>query len=421
MAHVTVPISSQVSVIIIMQTEPLGEPLLNFSIDLYKHLVEKSGRAGNIFFSPFSIYTALSMALAGARGNTARQLADVLRITSEEANACFYDLLPKLEGLAPDVKLHIANRMYSEQTFPVLDSYLALLRNSYDTTVESVDFGKRYEEVRRRINAWVGEVTESKIKDILPDDSVDQETILVVISAVYFKGSWESSFSSRLTRPMSFHLDSKTKRKVIMMKQKNDFMMGRLADLAAKALEIPYRGGKASMVILLPDKCDGLSQLEEGLTAEKLSSLLKNFILVHDVDLFLPKFKLEQSIDLKETLSSIGIKDLFTPDADLCGISDAGNLVVSDAFHKAFVEVNEEGTEAAAATALKAVLYCSSPQFNVNRPFMFLIRCIDPHIILFVGSVRDLGSDECPSLAAGVDAESPGTSSSTPVSSDDSS
>ncbi|KAH7973218.1 hypothetical protein HPB52_023176 [Rhipicephalus sanguineus] len=149
---------TQVSVITIMQTQPLGEPLLNFTIDLYKYLVEKSGRTGNMLFSPFSISTALSMTLAGARGNTARQLADVLGITREEANACFYGLLPKLEGLAPNVKLHVANRMYSEQTFP----------NSYGTTVESVDFGKRYEEVRRRINAWVEEVTEPKLRKFSP-------------------------------------------------------------------------------------------------------------------------------------------------------------------------------------------------------------------------------------------------------------
>lgn len=403
-----------------MQTQSLGEPILDFSIDLYKQLVQRSGRTGNIFVSPFSISTALSMVLAGARGSTARQLVDVLHVSSEEANDRFSVLLPKLAGSGPDVKLHVANRMYSEQTFQALDSYLALLRDFYGTTIESVDFRKRYEEVRRQINAWVEEATESKIKDILPDDSVDARTALILINAIYFKGTWESQFSPKSTCPRTFHLDAKTKRKVSMMKQRSDFMMGRLEDLSAKALEIPYRGGKASMVILLPDKYEGLSQLEEGLTAEKLSKLLKSFVLVRDVDLFLPKFRLEHSVELKETLSSMGIKDLFTRDADLGGICEAENLMVSKVFHKAFVDVNEEGTEAAAATAVKALFYCSCPQFNVNHPFMFLIRSVEPDVILFVGSVRDLGSDACPSLAVDVEAGRSESSSSTPVSSDDS-
>ncbi|KAH7941225.1 hypothetical protein HPB49_011145 [Dermacentor silvarum] len=403
-----------------MESQTREEPLLNFSIDLYKHLAEKSGRIGNIFFSPFSISAALSMALAGARGTTAQQLAAVLRVTGEEVHQQFWGLLSKLGGLAPDVKLHVANRMYSEQTFPVLESYLSRLRGSYNATIESVDFRNRYEEVRRLVNTWVEEVTESKIKDLLPDDSVDAVTTLIIVNAIYFKGTWDSQFPPKSTCRMSFHLDSKMKRKVNMMRQKNDFMMGRLVDPEATALEIPYRGSKASMVVLLPDKYEGLSQLEDGLTAEKLSDLLKNFRLVKGVDLFLPKFKLEYRIDLKETLTSMGIKDFFTPAADLSGISDMGKLMASEVFHKAFVEVNEEGTEAAAATGIKVVLYCSPPQFHVNRPFMFFIRSIDPEAILFVGSVRDLEADECSLLSGNTEAGNSESSSSTPASSDDS-
>ncbi|XP_072145319.1 ipis-1-like [Dermacentor andersoni] len=403
-----------------MESQTPDEQLFNFTIDLYKHLAEKSRRTGNIFFSPFSISTALSMALAGARSTTAQQLANVLHVTSEEVHQQFSGLLSKLGGLAPDVKLHLANRMYSEQTFPVLESYLSRLRGSYDATIESVDFKNHYEEVRHRINAWVEEVTESKIKDLLPDNSVDAVTTLIIVNAIYFKGTWDSQFPPKSTCRMSFHLDSKTKRKVNMMRQKNDFMMGRLVKPAAKALEIPYRGGKASMVVLLPDKYEGLSELEDGLTAEKLSGLLNNFVLVSGVHLSLPKFKLEHSIDLKETLTSMGIKDFFTPAADLSGISDTGNLMASEVFHKAFVEVNEEGTEAAAASAIKVVPYCSSPLFNVNRPFMFFIRSIEPEAILFVGSVRDLEADECSLFSANAEAENSESSSSTPASSDDS-
>uniref|UniRef100_A0A023FL76 Putative serine proteinase inhibitor n=1 Tax=Amblyomma cajennense TaxID=34607 RepID=A0A023FL76_AMBCJ len=376
-----------------MATNPLGESLLNFSIDLYKQLISKSGHSGNVFYSPFSISAALSMALAGARNTTAKQLTDVLHVNSDNIHKHFSGFLSKLSGFDPDVKLHVANRMYAEQTFPVLDTYLSLLRDSYGATIESVDFQNNYEKVRGEVNAWVEEATQSKIKNLLPPGSVDSLTTLILVNAIYFKGLWSSQFNPNSTHRSDFHLDSKTKKEVDMMYQNNDYKMSRSDELAVTALEIPYRGGKTSMVVLLPDSIEGLSKLEDSLTASNVSELLKSLRDSSDVKLYLPKFKLEQAIDLKETLKAMGIKDFFTPAADLTGISDKGNLVASEVIHKAFVEVNEEGTEAAAATGIAMMLMCArfpDTRFVVDRPFMFLIRSLDPDVVLFMGSVRHL-------------------------------
>lgn len=378
-----------------MATNHLGDSILGFSIELYNQLVSENGHTGNTFYSPFSISAALSMALAGAKNNTAKQLASVLRVDGQDIHEHFADFLSKLGGYAPDVTLHVANRMYSEQTFPVVKSYISLLQTHYDTTIESVDFKNSSEVARAAINRWVEDVTNAKIKDLLPDKSVDDSTLLVLVNAIYFKGLWATQFDPKATRPLDFNVDSKTKKQVDMLFQKNDFKMAHSDELGVTALEIPYRGGNTSMVVLLPDEIEGLRELEKRLTALKLAHLFEDLCNRSDVLLYLPKFKLEQTVNLKGTLEAMGIKDFFAPEADLSGISEAGSLAASEVFHKAFVEVSEEGTEAAAATAVVMMLACCAVQrvpctFMVNRPFMFFIRSHDPEIVLFMGSVRDL-------------------------------
>uniref|UniRef100_A0A131YV81 Serpin B n=1 Tax=Rhipicephalus appendiculatus TaxID=34631 RepID=A0A131YV81_RHIAP len=383
-----------------MAVTQLGDSVLSFAVDLYGQLQPKDGRKGNIFFSPFSISAALSMALAGARNKTAKELSTVLRVPDDvQIHNHFSDFFSKLPSYAADVKLHIANRMYCEQTFPVLASYLSLLRKSYGATIESVDFKNDHETVRLQANAWVERETESKIRDLLPGGSVNNCTTLILINAIYFKGLWASQFSPDATRPSDFHLDSKSKKEVDMMFHKDGYSTARCEELDVEAIEIPYRGDKTSMVILLPNDVEGLSKLEERLTASKLANLLDNlcgFCGFADVELYLPKFKLEQAISLREVLQEMGIKDFFSSDADLSAISEKKKLAASEVVHKAFVEVNEEGTEAAAATALVMVECCMSSlpprtyKFIVDRPFMFVIRSREPDLVLFMGSVRDL-------------------------------
>ncbi|XP_065291838.1 ipis-1-like [Dermacentor albipictus] len=379
-----------------MAVNKLGDSVLNFAVDLCHQLSPKGVHKGNIFFSPFSISAALSMALGGARKTTAKEMSAVLRVDGEQMHKHFSDFLSKLPSCAADVKLHIANRMYCEETFPVLESYLALLGDSYGATIESVDFRNDYENIRRQVNCWVERATESKIRDLLPRGSVNAFTTLILVNAIYFKGFWESQFSPGATRSSDFHLDSKNKKLVDMMYQEDRYSIARSEELGVTALEIPYRGGETSMVVLLPNNVEGLSNLEKLLTAPKLAKLLNNLGGFVNVELYLPKFKLEEAIGLKETLQEMGINDFFSSEADLSGISEKENLSASDVVHKAFVEVNEEGTEAAALTAV-GVAYHSMPprptqtyKFVVDRPFMFLIRCCDPDVVLFMGSVRDL-------------------------------
>lgn len=378
-----------------MAGNPLGDSILSFAVDLYKELLSESSRNGNTFCSPFSISAALSMALSGARSNTAEELSAVLRVDGNTVHNHFAGFFSKLPGYAQDVRLHIANRMYCEQTYPVLDNYLSLLKDNYEATIVSVDFMNNYESVRKQVNAWVERATQSKITDLLPKGSVNPLTTLILVNAIYFKGLWKSQFNTRSTRRSDFHLDAKNKQEVDMMYQKGTYRMSGSFELDATALEIPYQGGKTSMVVLLPNDVEGLAKLEERLTARHLQNMLGYFHSLSNVELYLPKFRFEQTVFLKNALQAMGINEFFAPNADLSGISEAGNLVPSDVVHKAFVEVNEEGTEAAAATAT-VMMFGSAPgpmihrKFVVDHPFMFFICSHDPDVVLFMGSVRVL-------------------------------
>lgn len=371
-----------------------SQALFGFALDIYKqaYLVSNS-RDGNAFCSPFSIAAALGMTLAGARGNTSKE---IVRALHQDDDSAFHKHLSHLresfKSLVPDIALHVANRMYCEKTFQPLEAYFALLKESYSTTVESVNFRGNAEAVRQQINVWVEDVTRGKIKDLLPQGVVTAATVVMLVNAVYFKGVWYRQFDPSLTRPMNFHGSSSAVTTVDMMYREGDFKVGYSEGLKATALEIPYKGERTSMVILLPDETEGLRHVENALTVENFSSLLVKMDSESGVQVYLPKFKVEQGMDLKKVLQQLGVQDLFTSNADLSGICAKGQLMVSDAIHKAFVEVNEEGTEAAAATAV-AVMFCSMPIMNnrifkADHPFMFFILAHDPTVVLFVGHVK---------------------------------
>ncbi|KAL1474931.1 hypothetical protein MTO96_037656 [Rhipicephalus appendiculatus] len=377
-------------------TQSLSESLLQFSLDLYAQLQSQNKDGQNIFFSPFSIALALTMALAGARSNTAEQLATVLHVKDgqDKLQNRFAKLLKKLSKFAPDVEFHVANRMYGDQRFTVQKGYRSDLEKSYGATIRSVDFSKNHEEVRLEANAWVSEQTASKIRDLLPPGSVGADTALILLNAIYFKGFWCSPFKADDTEPRDFHLDSKNVVKVDTMSHENSYKIGSSKDLRARALEMPYRGGKMSMVILLPDAMEGLPFLEKHLTSETLSALLGSLERHASIHLSVPKLKIERGLALKDVLRTLGVVDLFTPEvADLSGIFESGKPAVSDVLHKTFLQVDEEGTEAAAATGMILAMCCAmiKPQptyFTVDHPFMFVIKTNEPDVILFVGSVR---------------------------------
>lgn len=374
----------------------LTAALSAFTVDLYKQVLAKSGRTKNIVVSPFSIAATLSMTLAGARERTADELANVLHVKDNLIHSQFSEFFARVSAYSPDVVLQVANRMYAEETYNILEEYLATLKKFYNSTVVPVDFKNEAEAVRLTINAWVEEVTKSKIIDLLPSGELDSDCVLVLVNAIYFKGLWDKQFNAEATALKKFHALKEAAKEVHMMYKQSELKINvECGDLNAAAVEIPYKGGKTSMVILLPHEVDGLPQLEAALTPSKLLDIVGG-LETNVVELSLPRFKIELSVDIKNVLQSMGVQDLFSHKADLSGIGGKKDLVVSAALHKAFVEVNEEGTEAAAATGIvkkkKKKCIISTIPFVVDHSFMFFIKSHDPDVILFAGSVRDMPS-----------------------------
>lgn len=370
----------------------LTAALSAFTVDLYKVLLSNSSHK-NIVASPFSIAAALSMILAGAKERTATEIAAVLHTKDDLIHKQFAEFFSKVSAYAPDVTLEVANRLYAERRFNILQGYLAMLNDCYNSAMVPINFTSEAEAARLEINAWVKDATKSKIKDLLPSGCLNSDTRLVLINAIYFKGLWNQPFSPAVTTLEEFYVSKETTKNVRMMHKKSKFNLIICSHLNANAVEIPYKGGKTSMVILLPNEVDGLETLEVALTPSNLSDILKG-LKSTVVDLSLPRFKVEHDVNLKAVLQAMGVRDMFACDADLSGISGARDLVVSAALHKAFVEVNEEGTEAAAATGMmlsKTSIKSKPPfPFVVDHPFMFFIRSLDPDVILFAGSVRDI-------------------------------
>nr|XP_050037496.1 leukocyte elastase inhibitor-like [Dermacentor andersoni] len=369
-----------------------------FTVDLYKQVLAKSGGMKNIVVSPFSIAAALSMTLAGARQRTADEIASVLHTRDNLIHSQFSEFFAIVSTYSPDVVLEVANCLYAEKTCDILEEYLVTLKTFYNSAVVPVDFRNEAEAARLAVNSWVKEATKSKIVDFFPSGVLDSDCVLVLVNAIYFKGLWDKQFNAEATALKNFHLSKEAAKEVHMMYKLAEFKVNvECGDLNAAAIEIPYKGSKTSMVILLPHEEDSLPQLEAALTLPKLLDVVRGLETAL-VELSLPRFKIEQSVDIKQVLQSMGVQDLFSHRADLSGINGKKDLFVSAAFHKAFVEVNEEGTEAAAATGIvkkkKKKCIISTIPFVVDHPFMFFIKSHDPDVILFAGSVRDMPSAE---------------------------
>ncbi|XP_010185057.1 PREDICTED: serpin B6-like isoform X2 [Mesitornis unicolor] len=364
-----------------------------FALDLLRKLYEnKSGE--NIFFSPFSISSALSMILLGSKGNTEAQIAKVcLNKLIGDAHKGYQSLLSEINN--PDTKyiLRTANRLYGEKTFEFLLSFIESSQKLYHAGLEQTDFKHAWEDSREQINAWVEERTEGKIRNLLAKGILDSLTRLVLVNAIYFKGNWEKQFEKEKTAEMPFHINKQETKPVQMMFKKDKFNMTYIGDFQTKILELPYVGNELSMIILLPDaiqdESTGLERLERELTYERLIDWINPEMMdCTEVKVSLPRFKLEEDYDLKPLLSSMGMPDAFDMGkADFSGISAGNELVLSQVVHKSFVEVNEEGTEAAAATAGVMMLRCAMivPEFTANHPFLFFIRHNKTSSILFCG------------------------------------
>jgi serpin B len=361
-----------------------------FAFDLYHRL---SSERGNLFFSPYSIHAALAMTYTGARGGTATEMARVLHLggTREGVAEAHGDLAAELTAGTPkSYEMVVANALFGQRGYPFLEPFRATCRDGYRADLDSVDFAGATEAARRKINDWVSTRTRARIRELFAPGGLDASTRLVLANAVYFKGKWEEPFADAATREAPF--DPGTGRKVAarFMNQRHRFGYAETPEL--QLLEMPYEGDELSMVVLLPRNVGGLAALEATLTGSKMADLLAS-AASREVSVSFPKFELTSAFDLDENLRAMGMSAAFSRQAaDFSGMTDAGKLFIGVVVHKAYVDVDEEGTEAAAATGVGMVL-TSMPahptSFVADHPFLFLIRHRASGAILFLGRVVD--------------------------------
>lgn len=362
-----------------------------FALDLYASL---KTTPGNLFFSPYSVSSCLAMVYAGARGETERQMAKVPRFSTNQSefHAAFGELQKRLNAMEQNkgIELAVANGLWAQQGHHFLPDFTALVQRRYKARLEQVDFPTHAEPVRKEINDWVSQKTKGKIADLIPLGMLNAATRLVLANAIYFKGRWTHPFNASNTAAAPFYAAGTQKIEARMMNLTAGFKYAE-AD-ALQILELAYQGGDVSMVVLLPKDAEALRTLEDALTAARLDYWL-GLLRAGKVNVFLPKFKLAGEFSLGPTLADLGITDAFSPRADFSGMDGARNLFLSAVVHKAFVDVNEEGTEAAAATggvmSLTSVRVKPIPVFRADHPFIFLIRDTRSGSVLFLGRVTN--------------------------------
>jgi serine protease inhibitor len=368
----------------------------NFAFDLYNKLRNDPNTTkpkGDLFFSPYSISTALAMTYAGARGETEKQMAVALHFTLPNKN--LHHAIGTLQKqLVQDDKsrgyqIFLANALWGQKDKPVLKEFLNLTEDYYRADFSQLDFKNETEKSRQIINHWVEENTKEKIKDLIPPGGVDSATVLVLTNAIYFKGEWKNIFEKRYTRHKDFTVSATEKVKVDMMNITERFKG--YQDKKLQIVELPYKGDELSMVVLLPWEIEGIKELEKTLTAESLNTLLSK-MKIGQIEIYLPKFKINWgTFPLKKVLVELGMRDAFDEGekmADFSGIDGTGKIWIKNVFHKAFIEVNEEGTEAAAGTGgvITSGLYMD---FRADHPFIFIIKDNRTGSILFMGRVMN--------------------------------
>ncbi|MBP7936434.1 MAG: serpin family protein [Phycisphaerae bacterium] len=365
--------------------QALAEGNNRFAFSLYAQL--RSG-TGNLFFSPYSISTALEMTYAGARGETAAQMAKTLELKLEpdRLHPAAHNLIEALNagGRKGDYELSVANALWGQKGYGFLPDFLDLTQRNYGAGLREVDFSNARSALRT-INTWVEKETRKKIKDLIKPDMITPNTVLVLTNAIYFRGSWSLPFNNKHTQRQPFTLVDNTKVDALIMHRTG--MFNYMKGDGLQVLELPYVGGRLSMIILLPNQVAGLPALEKSLSTENLQQWLAK-LREKEVSVALPRFKTTSEFRLNDVLKAMGMTDAFSGQADFSGMDGRKRLSISHAVHKAFVDVNEQGTEAAAATGV--IMKASAPPFfRADHPFVFLIRDIPSNSVLFIGRVMN--------------------------------
>ncbi len=361
-----------------------------FTGDLYGAL---RAQEGNLFLSPASISISLAMVEAGARGGTEAEMVKTLHLppNTPAIHESFGALVRRLKDDASGCELRTANALWAQQGYPFLDSYRRVVQDMYNAQASEADFARAAESVRKIINDWTAGQTNARIRDLIPSGLLNANTRLVLVNAIYFKGLWESPFKPDLSEDAPFQLEPEQTVQVRMMRQKGNFKYGETDTM--QLLEMPYVGGRIAMAILLPRAVDGLPALEQQFNSTALQDWLSRARKV-ETAVSIPKFRMESSFSLNDTLIALGMPLAFSMKADFSGMADDDKaLFLSAVVHKAFVEVNEEGTEAAAATGAAVAVKSSVPRppkiFNADHPFLFIMRDTDTGAILFLGRVMN--------------------------------
>jgi len=358
-------------------------------------------QSGNLALSPISISTALTMTWAGARGDTAAQMKKVLHAEGEPGQAMDVagKLLASFGGEGSKVTLRVANRLFGEKTYAFEQAYLDRTKAAFGAPLEGLDFKHAFEPSRTHINDWVAKQTQDRIKNLIPTGGLSGETRLVLTNAIYFLGDWMTPFKQESTRPAPFHATATATSDVPTMNQVANFRFA--ATDGVKLLEMPYEGGEVAMTFVLPDAVAGLDAVEKRLSPEVLDRWVRA-MQPEKVLVALPKFEINpaSSLALGDLLKSLGMPLAFDPDkADFTAIANppkpADRLYISQVFHKAFVKLDEKGTEAAAATAVVMARAGSAApskppaELRADHPFLFVLRHVSSGAILFMGRVND--------------------------------
>ncbi|XP_066247831.1 antichymotrypsin-2-like isoform X3 [Euwallacea similis] len=347
----------------------------HFTKQLYNVLAQKPG---NVFFSPISAHAVLSMAYQGADGTTRAAFGKTLGVSDHlEAAVGYQDVMKHLNNVS-DVQLLMANKVYIMEGCALNPTFKEVTEKNFFSEVQSLNFSQS-EASAKTINQWVEDKTQEKIKDLITPDLLNSATRLVLVNAIYFKGTWASKFNKELTQKEKFYLNDNDTIEVQMMNAKGKYFYKEDETLDAKVLELPYSNSDVSLLVILPNKRNGIANLEKKLAETDLTKITEN-MFKPEVVVKLPKFKIETTIDLKKPLEKIGLGEIFTNKANFSGMLESPEqLFVSEVIQKAFIEVNEEGTEAAAATGLIIQAF-SMPlplppgEFIADHPFVVILK-----------------------------------------------
>ena len=359
-----------------------------FALDFYSNVTQQD--SSNIFFSPWSISSAFAIAYEGARGTTAEEIQSVFSFAADDSvrRSSFAAVQKDLNENDGNYTLNTANALWVKEGYQLSEDYVSTARQYYDSEVANVDFIGN--EGVGQINKWIESKTNNKIKDLIPPGSTNELTRLIITNAVYFNGTWSIEFDEADTSEEDFHVSANKTVTVPMMKLDKKFFNYAETD-ELQILEMPYQGGKVSMLLLLPHNGTDVSSIEQSLTLDKLEQL-RGELQNQTIDVNIPKFKLETDYTLNSMLEDMGMPTSFNENAaDFSGITEEERLFIAAALHKAFVDVNEKGTEAAAATGItiETTSYQPIPVFRADRPFLFIIQDSETGNILFMGRVVD--------------------------------